>query len=317
MEVCVVGGGVIGSLLAAHLSLATPTKLLVRRTEHAAAVNGERLEISGIRRFTADVRASTVAADLRPCDMAIVATKSTDLPSAAEALEALCPSCVMTVQNGLGAEHALAQAGAWPVISGVTFLSGTRLTDREIELELDAPTWLAPWHERPAPLDAVQRLAELLCAGGLMAELRPDLRPAQWSKLLFNSAVSTTAAITELPHVSAYTVVDGEASLGGLIRALMDEGRAVARAAGVRLADDPWQMNLAAVARGRSGGSEYHHLPSILADVRARRPTEVDFITGAVLAEARRLEVPARLHEMAYELIKGKEASWLKEDTGD
>jgi 2-dehydropantoate 2-reductase len=51
-------------------------------------------------------------------------------------------------------------------------------------------------------------------------------------------------------------------------------------------------------------------VPSMLEDVRARRPTEVDFITGALVREARRLGVPVPLHETMYRLVRGREDSW-------
>jgi 2-dehydropantoate 2-reductase len=44
--------------------------------------------------------------------------------------------------------------------------------------------------------------------------------------------------------------------------------------------------------------------------VEARRPTEVDTITGALVREARRVGVPVPLHETMYRLIKAREASW-------
>jgi 2-dehydropantoate 2-reductase len=48
----------------------------------------------------------------------------------------------------------------------------------------------------------------------------------------------------------------------------------------------------------------------MLEDVRARRPTEVDMITGSLVREAHRLGVAVPLHEAMYSLIKGVEASW-------
>jgi 2-dehydropantoate 2-reductase len=84
----------------------------------------------------------------------------------------------------------------------------------------------------------------------------------------------------------------------------MDEGKAVAAAAGVTLGEDPWEMNMLATERGD------RHYPSMLEDVAGRRRTEVDMITGSLVREAHRLEVPVPLHETMYRLIKGKEASW-------
>jgi 2-dehydropantoate 2-reductase len=51
----------------------------------------------------------------------------------------------------------------------------------------------------------------------------------------------------------------------------------------------------------------------MLEDVDARRPTEVDLISGALVREAERLGVPVPLHQALYRLIKAKEASWSVE----
>ena len=47
-----------------------------------------------------------------------------------------------------------------------------------------------------------------------------------------------------------------------------------------------------------------------LEDVQARRPTEVDLITGALVREATRLGVDAPLHTAMYRLVKAREASY-------
>ena len=46
----------------------------------------------------------------------------------------------------------------------------------------------------------------------------------------------------------------------------------------------------------------------MLDDVRSRRPTEVDFITGALVREAERVGVPVPLHAAMYRLVKAREA---------
>ena len=48
----------------------------------------------------------------------------------------------------------------------------------------------------------------------------------------------------------------------------------------------------------------------MLEDVEARRPTEIDLITGSLVREAERHGVPVPLHTALYRLIKAKEASW-------
>ena len=208
----------------------------------------------------------------------------------------------MTVLNGLGAEDAIRRAGDWPIISGVTFMSGTRHSDTHIEYVLDTETWIGPYGS--TSFRAVQDVAELMTSAGLKVEALPDLRPAQWSKLIFNATVNAVAALTGLPHDPHFAAEDEPTDLGHLVHALVDEGKTVARAAGIELHDDPWQMNVLATRRGSA------HYPSMLEDVEARRRTEIDLITGALVREAARCGVDVPLHTALYRLVKAREESY-------
>jgi 2-dehydropantoate 2-reductase len=53
----------------------------------------------------------------------------------------------------------------------------------------------------------------------------------------------------------------------------------------------------------------------MLEDVQARRPTEVDQISGALVREAERLGVPVPLHTALWRLVKAREASWSTNDS--
>jgi 2-dehydropantoate 2-reductase len=270
MNVCVAGAGTIGSLLAAHLGRVTDVSVLVRREEHARALDRDGLRVSGRADFTARVTASTDPADLPEPELVIVACKGSDLEAVADRFEGeFGGATVMTIQNGLGAEDVVAARGRWPILSSVTFMSGTRHAD-------------------------------LLVTAGLKAEPYDDLRPAQWSKLIFNATVNGVAALTGLPHDHHFA----EEPLGPLVHALMDEGKAAAAAAGVQLTEDPWEMNVFATQRG------FRHSPSMLEDVRARRPTEVELINGSLVRSAHANGVPVPLQETVYALVRGKERSY-------
>ena len=310
-RVCVIGAGVIGSLYAGHLAQDLEVSVLTRRAEHADALNADGLRISGKSDFTARVAASADPARLPDFDLGILATKATQLEEAAGALAGRFPDAtLMTIQNGLGAEELVRAQGEWPLLSAVTFMSGVRHADTHVEYELDTETWLGPFADTAA-YEQAQEVEALLVAAGLHARAFPDLRPAQWSKLIFNATVNTVAALTDLPHVSAFAACDRETDLGNLVHDLMDEGKAVAAAAGVPLHEDPWEMNVHAVRRGETLAAEgdYAHVPSMLEDVRAGRPTEVDFITGALVREAAKHEVPVPLHTAMYRLVKAREAA--------
>jgi 2-dehydropantoate 2-reductase len=299
-RVCVVGAGVIGSLFAAHLARVAQVSCLVRREDHASALRQEGLRVSGRHEFVAEVNASADASDLGDQELVLVCTKATGLEPAAAAIAGHFPGAtVMTTQNGLGAEEIVRAQGDWPLVSAVTFMSGTKHSDTHVEYVLDTETWLGPYGE--TPFETVEEIARLLAAAGLRAEALPDLRPAQWSKLIFNATVNGVAALTGLPHDFHFAERE---HMGDLVHELMAEGKRVAAAAGIELHDDPWEMNVLATKRGSA------HFPSMLEDVEAGRPTEVELINGALVREAERLDVEVPLQGAIYALVKGREAAY-------
>jgi 2-dehydropantoate 2-reductase len=302
-RVCIAGAGVIGSLFAGHLARVIDVTVLTRREEHARALNDGGLRVSGRGDFTSRVTAATEPGALPEPGLVIVASKGGDVELLAAKLAGHWPEAMlMTVQNGIGADEIVARHGAWRLLTAVTFMSGTRHADTHVEYVLDTATWIGP--SRGTTADDARAVAALIESSGLKAEAFDDLRPAQWSKLIFNATVNTVAAVTGLRHDPYFAAVDEPSDLGLLVRNLMDEGKAVAAVAGVTLDEDPWEMNVLATKRG------HRHAPSMLEDVQACRLTEVDMITGSLVREAHRLGVPVPLHEAMYSLIKGKEASW-------
>ena len=302
-RVCVAGAGVIGSLFAGHLARVAEVSVLTRRQEHADALNEGGLRVSGRSDYDARVTAAADPAALPEPQLVIVACKGTDLEPVAARLETFFPGAVvMTVQNGLGAEEIVRRHGAWQLVSAVTFMSGTRHADSHVEYILDTPTWLGPYGD--TPLEVVEEIAELIRSSGLKAEAFPDLRPTQWSKLIFNATVNAVAALTGLPHDPHFAAEERLSDLGFLVHDLIEEGKQVAAAAGIELREDPWEMNVLATKRGSA------HYPSMLEDVEARRPTEIELITGALVREAQAHGVEAPLHTALYRLVTAKEAGY-------
>ena len=302
-RVCVIGAGSIGSLFAGHLAQVADVSVLTRREDHAEALNREGLRVTGRSDLHARVTASADPDAIEPFDLGIVATKANGLDSAATALEGRFPDAlVMTTLNGLGAEEVVREHGEWPIVSAVTFMSGTKHSDTEVEYVLDTPTWMGPYED--TPLERVEEVGDLVRQSGLEAEVFPDLRPAQWSKLIFNATVNSVAALTGLRHDHHFADEAEPSDLGHLVRDLVEEGKAVAAAAGVDLYEDPWEMNVHATRRGSA------HYPSMLEDVEAHRATEIDLITGSLVREAERHGVPVPLHTALYRLVKAREESW-------
>ena len=307
-RVCVIGAGSIGSLFAGHLAQVVDVSVLTRRQEHADTLNRDGLRVTGRSELHAAVQAAADPDALAPFDLGIVATKAGGLEDAAAALEGRFPEAlVMTTLNGLGAEEVVRAHGDWPIVSAVTFMSGTKHSDSEVEYVLDTATWMGPYED--TPLERVEEVGDLVRRSGLEAEVFADLRPAQWSKLIFNATVNSVAALTGLRHDHHFADEAEPGDLGHLVHGLVDEGKAVAAAAGIELYEDPWEMNVHATQRGSA------HYPSMLEDVESRRPTEIDLITGSLVREAGRHGVPVPLHTALYSLVKAKEESWREPES--
>ena len=302
-RICIIGCGSIGSLYAAHLARVAEVWAFVRRPEHARALNEHGLHVTGGHEFHSHFRASHNPAELPKFDLGIVSCKCT------QTAEALAPvahlfdnGAILSAQNGLGAEEIIADLAKTYVIRGTTFMSGTRHDDTHVQYELDTATWMGPFEPTNTPFSLVKEAADLLVASGLKAVALEDARPAQWSKVIFNSSVNAVSALTELPHTLHYAQENQFADLGHLLHDLIEEGKHVAAGLGIRLYEDPWEMNKL--------GAQTDHPPSMLYDIRNKLRTEVDFLGGAIAREALRAGISAPLHTALYRLIKGKEASW-------
>lgn len=316
-RICIIGCGAIGSLYAAHLARVAEVWAFVRRPEHARALNEHGLRVTGVppgqgtrhssapRDFTSSLKASTDPAKLPRFDFGIVATKALQAAEGIAPVAHLFPEgAVLSAMNGLGGEEVIASHTKGYVMRGTTFMSGSRLSDTHVKMELDTPTWMGPYEPSGTPFALVEELAELIRAGGLQAEALRDARPAQWSKLIFNASVNSVSALTELPHCREFAIAQQFGDLGHLLRDLIDEGKRLAEALGIPLHEDPWEMNKI--------GAQTDHPPSMLYDVQRRLRTEVDFLGGAIAREAARAGVAAPLHTALYRLIKGKELSWRR-----
>jgi 2-dehydropantoate 2-reductase len=175
-----------------------------------------------------------------------------------------------------------------------------------VEYEVDTEMWLGPWEAGTATYADAELIATLLVQSGLIAEALEDVRPMQWTKLIFNSAVNSVSALTDLPMSLKLVARDRMDDLGHLLFAMVEEGKQVAAAVGMELAMDPWEMCLQGADKAAAVAGEAR-VPSMLADIRARRATEIDWITGAIVREAARHAVSTPHHDTVYRLVKALE----------
>jgi 2-dehydropantoate 2-reductase len=303
MRICIYGAGAIGGTLGLRLAQAGHEVSLVARGAHVAAIraNGLTLE-KGERRDNVKLPASDNPADLGAQDAVIIALKGHSLPAAAAGLAPLlgADTAVVSVMNGIpwwffdgwggklagtrleacdpGGRIAAAVAPA-RVVGGVTFLaadvpepgvvrhnSGTRVVLGE------------PSHQ---PSARVAALAAALTAAGFEAEASGNIRRDIWLKLLGNVCFNPVSVLT---GVSTDRMLD-DRHMAGLFAGMMHEAIALARALGLDITVEPE----ARMAQTRKLGAIK---TSMLQDVEAGRPIELDGIVGSVVEIAEHLGVP-------------------------
>ncbi len=141
-------------------------------------------------------------------------------------------------------------------------------------------------------------LSDALAAAGLKAPVQTRIRQELWFKLLGNAVFNPISALTRatLSQMATSPLV------GRLVRAAMEEVEAVAGRLGIEF-DLSIDKRIAGAAR--VGG----HKTSMLQDLEAGRPTEIDPMVGAVVELGDRLQVDVSHLRTLYSCVKLLEAS--------
>jgi 2-dehydropantoate 2-reductase len=304
VRICVVGCGAIGGLYAGHLAQLPDLEVWAYDVarEHVEAINRDGLRVTGHASLVGRVRAASDAGEIPPCELGIVAVKGTLTEAAIGATAAVfADGAVCSVQNGIGNEEVIAEYVP-RVMRGVTLPAARVAAPGVIHMDGAGTTWIGPFEPRPAGLDEVERLGSLLNRSGMETRAMADARGAQWTKLLFNCATNPLCALTGLTHGQLCSAPATRRVVGELLR----EGRAVADALGIVLEEDPEELV------DTLGRANYHHKPSMLQDVIARRATEIGTLNEGLVAQARACGLATPVNQAVAGLIRGVEASWAR-----
>jgi 2-dehydropantoate 2-reductase len=302
VKVAVVGAGAMGCLYAAafHRAGAEVTLVDVDR-EHLAAINARGLELDtrrGIETFHLPaVRPEQASGE---ADLVVLFTKTFHTDAALDGVKAIVGrgTHVLTLQNGLGNDDAVARhVPRERVIVGVSTLPSDLVGPGRVRSHGEGGSKIFPAFGGDTAF--ASQVADLLTAGGLPTALEPDIQAAIWSKAIFNAAMNTLCALTR--RTPGFLGAHDEAK--ALIRAVVLEGVAAANASSVAIEAQPI-LDLTEV----SVTDHADHEASMLQDVKAGRPTEVDAINGAIVRAAREAGVAVPVTETLWRLVKLEEA---------
>lgn len=286
-HVAVIGPGAIGLVFAVRLARSPggpAVTVIDHRADRAARLGAGPLALEAPEGRLEATLAVRTAPD-RPADLVILATKAFSARAAAEAArDWIGRTPLLTVQNGLGvADEVRAALPASIVLTGVSYQAAHVVREGEVRHVASGATHVG-YDGRPAD-DLARRVVALLERAGLPARAEPDMRPLVWGKLLVNAAINPAAALAGVENGQ----VAARPTLRALAEAIAQEGEAAAREEGVAL---PYPS--AAEAAIRTARDTAHNRCSMLQDLEAGRPTEIDFLNGAIVraAEPRGLPVP-------------------------
>lgn len=305
MNITVFGAGGIGGQIAARMALSGVTVNVVARGTHLEAIrtNGLQLKI-GDQICTAQVIATDRPMDLGAQDVLIVSVKRTSLFGAIDCLVQLIGSQtrVVFIMNGLPWWFDRGHSDGANILGSLLDPSNRFSDIAPIENQIWGVITSGGVLESPGVVrnttpktnairlgyaddrhdSAITGITNLFGAAGYDTAIAQDIRTEVWRKILLNAGQAVVATITNRNHLQ----VTSDAETRALTVALIREITLVGNTLGIQLDVDP----IAMTDPQRYG----KHIPSLLQDLRNRRPLEIDGTILSVRALARRnnLTVP-------------------------
>ncbi|PSP89810.1 2-dehydropantoate 2-reductase [Halobacteriales archaeon QS_4_69_34] len=295
MEIVVFGAGSLGSLIGGLLAREHRVTL-VGREPHVGRVRESGLRVAGTFDLTTHPDARTDAPE--SADLALVTVKAFDTPAAAEALAGCDLDSVLSLQNGVGNEATLA-ARLDGVLAGICTYGAQLVGPGEVACTGVGEVALGP--PGGGSSAAADRVGETLRAGGIETTVATDIPRRLWEKLAVNAGINPTTALARVPngalHDGPVREVAAEAAR---------ETARVARGRGVDLGEEDAVAALDDVVAATAENSS-----SMLQDVLAGQPTEIDAINGSVVEHAGR---PVPVNRTLAGLVRAWEAANVRDE---
>jgi 2-dehydropantoate 2-reductase len=297
MKILVMGAGAIGAYFGARLQQAGEQVIFCARGENLRALKDRGLEFKSYAGdFSLAVTATADPHEFAPYDLVLFCVKSYDTASAARSLEGcLSPGgAILTLQNGVENELLLAEIFGRDAIMGGNARVGAELV--EPGRIIHRTGGLIEFGELDSrETQRAQQFAETFRRAAIFGTLTMSLGTIRWEKLLWNAAFNT---VTTLTRRNVGAVIDDPGGVE-LLRALMHEIAAVARAEGVELHDAQVEAQIT-----RSHASLRAVRPSTLQDSERGKPLEYEALCGAVTRTARRHAIATPYMDTVYALMK-------------
>ncbi|MGH8048292.1 MAG: 2-dehydropantoate 2-reductase [Chthoniobacterales bacterium] len=283
MKIAIIGSGSIGLYYGVKLAAAgREVHFLLRSGHHEAARNGIRVFSPDGDLHLHSVHAHRESASIGPCDLVLISLKTTQNHAIEKLVAPLLgpDTMLMTLQNGLGSDEALAaQFGAERVLGALCFVCLTRRTPAQVD-HFGHGTISIGEFDRPPQL-RTERVADAFRHAGIETRVVENLAAERWKKLVWNIPFNGLSVAEEGVAVDVLL-----AKHAGEVEALMHETIAAAEALGYSIRPDFIAFQ---IERTEKMGA---YQPSTLVDYLAGRELEIDAIWGEPLRRAQAAGVP-------------------------
>jgi 2-dehydropantoate 2-reductase len=302
MRFVVVGAGAIGAYVGAALARGGADVTLVARGEHLRAMQDRGVRVRSPR---GDFEAHPAATDdldvVADADVVYLGVKAYSLPEIAPRLGKLLPSgaAIIAGQNGLPFWYFQSHGGsldglvldsvdpggivaasiAPESVIGCVLYSSTEIVEPGVIRHIEG-TRFAIGEPSGVISERCKAIADAFVAGGLKCPVEERLRDHIWLKLIGNAAFNPVTALTG----STLGELGIRPEMVKLLRALLEEGAEIGTALGIELPVSIERRLEAAIAVG-------DHKTSMLHDLEAGKPLELDCMTGALIELAARLGI--------------------------
>lgn len=304
MNIAVVGPGAIGLLLAGYLQKTGANVTLVDEIpDRADLLNREGIRWQGeAADFRYRVPVTVGLQDPGNVDLVILCVKAYHTESAALGLSrAGYRGPVMTLQNGVGNAELIARScPSSAVIAGITSEGANLAAENHVRHAGSGKTSFGPI-EYGKPGDRfLEELLAILVRAGLDAELSGDPQSLIWEKALVNAGINPLTAILSVRNGKLLEIDQARALMADLVR----EGCDVVRRKGYRLMCEDPVARVEEVCRRTA-----ENFSSMYSDIINRRPTEIDFINGAIVREGAAIGVACPRNDAVTKIIHALQAA--------
>jgi len=301
LKITVFGVGALGTLFAGHLQkLAAEVEISVFGNWQAQVkkIKRDGLTLIGLNGDEQNflLRISSEITELPQSDLALILVKSSQTESSAKKiLQNLKPDgLAVSFQNGLGNTEILAkELGKNRAVQGTTSL-GAFIKKPGTVFHTGAGKTYLPASENLK----IEKLSSLLNRAGLKCKITKNASALVWKKLVVNSAVNPLTALLEVKNEA---LLENEIWRRFAIKTA-EETASVARTLKLSLGTFEAGKELENVCKLTAANRS-----SMLQDIQRGVKTEIDFIAGAVVREARKIHSDTPLNQFLWKHVSAKE----------